>query len=309
MKPFRVGIQTSNATAATDWRALAREIEDRGFHVLSVADHLDDQFATTPAIMAAANATTDMKLASVVYCNDYHHPVVLAKEAATLDLLSDGRLEFGLGAGWMTTDYEASGILLDRPGIRIDRLAEALTIVKQLWSDGPTTFHGEHYRITALDGRPKPRQRPHPPIFVGGGGRRMLTVAATHADIIGLNIDLRSGRIDESSGPTATAEATDRKLEWIRAAAGDRIDDLEIQTRIHVAAITDDRASLAAEVAPAFGMTTDEYLECPHSLAGSVTEIVEQCLERRERWGISYITLSLDAMAEFTPVVAALRDL
>jgi probable F420-dependent oxidoreductase len=303
-----MGVQASGTTAGDEWRALAREIEDRGYHVLSVADHLDDQFATTPAVMAAADATSEIRVASVVHCNDFHHPVVLAKEAATLDVLTGGRFELGVGAGWMTTDYEASGIRFDRAGLRIEHLDEALSVIKALWSDGPTTFAGDHYRITGLDGRPKPLQRPHPPIFVGGGGRRVLSVAARQADIIGLNIDLRHGRIDATSGPTATAGATDRKLEWIRAAAGDRLTDIEIQTRIHLAAVTDDRPTIADAVAPVFGMSPEDCLACPHGLAGSVEEIVDQCLERRERWGISYITISLDAMRDFTPVVAALRD-
>jgi probable F420-dependent oxidoreductase len=303
-----MGVQVSGPATQDEWRALAREIEDRGYHVLSVADHLDDQFATGPAIVAAADATREIRVASVVHCNDFHHPVLLAKEAATIDLLTDGRFELGLGAGWMTTDYEASGIPLDPASRRIARLDEAITVIKDLWRDGPTTFAGEHYRVDGLDGRPKPLQSPHPPIFIGGGGRTMLSTAARHADIIGLNIDLRHGRIDDTSGPTATAAATDRKLAWIREAAGDRLDAIELQARIHLAAVTDDRPSLAAAVAPAFGMSAEECLVCPHGLAGSVSEIVEQCLERRERWGISYVTISLDAMRDFTPVVAALRD-
>jgi probable F420-dependent oxidoreductase len=306
-RPFRFGVQASGAPDRRAWRDLARQAEDLGYDVLSVADHLDDQFATTPAIMAAADATTSIRLGAMVFCNDYHHPVVLAKEAATLDVLSDGRLELGLGAGWMTTDYESAGIRMDPPAQRVKRLAEAVQVIKGLLGEGPVQFAGEHYQIRGLDGTPKPVQRPHPPIVIGGGGRRILSLAAREADTIGLNIDLRHGRIDATSGPTATAEATERKLGWIRDAAGDRFFTLELQTRIHLAAVTDDRWALAELVGPALGLTPSQALESPHGLAGTVDEIVEQCLDRRARWGISYITVSAEAMVEMAPVVERLR--
>ncbi len=306
-RPFRFGVQASAAPDRRVWRSLARQAEDLGYAVLSVADHLDDQFATTPAIMAAADATSTIRLGAMVFCNDYHHPVVLAKEAATLDLLSDGRLELGLGAGWMTTDYEAAGIPLDSPSRRVDRLGEAVAVIKGLFGEGPLDFDGEHYRIRGLEGTPKPRQRPHPPIVIGGGGRQVLTLAAREADTIGLNINLRHGRIDATSGRTATAAATEQKLQWIRDAAGERFPSLELQTRIHLAAVTDDRWSLAEAIGPALGLTAEQAIESPHGLAGTVDEIVEQCLARRARWGISYITVPVDAMVEMAPVVERLR--
>ena len=275
--------------------------------MLTVSDHLDDQYAITPALMAAADATTELRIGSLTYCNDYHHPVVLAKEAATLDLLSGGRLEFGLGAGWMTTDYEQSGIGLDRPGVRIARLAEALEIITGLWADGPCTVEGRHYTVRGLDGRPKPLQQPRPPILIGGGGRKVLTLAAQWADVIGLNIALGAGRIDEHAGPSATAEATLGKIEWIRAAAGPRFDDIELQVRVHLALVTEDRVGVAHAVAPTFGLTPAQALESPHALAGTIDEIVEQCLDRRERYGISCIGLGLDAMEAMAPVVERLR--
>jgi len=305
-RPIRFGVQASSAGSRTQWRDIARRAEDLGFSVLSVADHLDDQFATSPAIMAAADATTTIRVGAVVYCNDYHHPVMLAKEAATLDLLSEGRLEFGLGAGWQSSDYEQSGITLDDPGKRIDRLEESLQVITGLWSGEPVQFAGRHYTVHGLVGTPRPLQQP-PPIFVGGGGRRILSVAARHADTIGLNIDLRHGRIDETSGPTATAEATDRKIGWIREAAGERWGVIELQARIHLAMITDDRPALAASVGPALGLTPQQAMETPHALCGSVPEIVEQCLSHRQRYGISYFTISVDAMGEFGPVLEALR--
>lgn len=305
-RPFRFGLQASSAPDASSWRELARKAEDLGFATLTVADHLDDQLATTPALMAAAEATTTLRLGALVYCNDYHHPVVLAKEAATLDLLSSGRFEMGLGAGWMTTDYEQAGIALDPPKVRIDRMTEALAVIKGLFADGPVTFSGEHYEIRGLEGTPKPVQRPHPPILIGGGGKHVLQVAGREADIVGLNIRLDQGRIDASAGPTATRAATKRKLRWIHDAAGDRYDDLELQARIHLVQITDDRPALAEVIGPAFGLTPADALECPHALAGSVDEIVEQCRARRDDLGISYIGVGVEAIDDIAPVVAAL---
>lgn len=305
IRPFRFGVQASTAADRTEWIQIARKAEDLGYSVLTVADHLDDQFATTPALMAAADATTTLRVGSLVYANDYHHPVVLAKEAATLDVLSGGRLELGLGAGWMREDYDAAGIAFDPAAQRIARLAEAVTVIKGLLANEPCAFDGEHYSVH-LHGTPKPVQRPHPPILIGGGGRSILSLAGREADIIGLNIDLRSGRIDETAGPTATAEATDEKLRWIREAAGDRFDDIELQVRIHLALVTNDLPSVAEAMSPAFGLTPDQGLETPHALAGSVDQIVETCLARRERFGISVIGLSLDAMEMMAPVVARL---
>ena len=228
VRPFRFGVQAAAPPPGTSWPELARTVEGLGYSTLTVSDHLDDQYAITPALMAAADATTVLRVGSLTYCNDYRHPVVLAKEAATLDLLSGGRLELGLGAGWMTTDYAQSGIGLDPPGARIERLAEALDIVTGLWSDSPCTVEGRHYAVRGLVGHPKPVQQPGPPILVGGGGRRLLTLAARRADIIGLNIALGAGRIDESAGPSATDQATRDKIGWIRDAAGDRFDQIEL---------------------------------------------------------------------------------
>jgi len=305
-KPFRFTVQAALPPAATTWAELARRVEGLGYSALTVSDHLDNQYATTPALMAAADATTTLRIGSLTYGNDYRHPVVLAKEAATVDLLSGGRLEFGLGAGWMTTDYDQAGIPLDRPGLRIARLAEALDVITGLWAEGPCTFHGKHYQVHDLDGFPKPVQTPRPPILIGGGGRKILTLAAQRADIIGLNIALHAGRIDEHAGPSATHEATLEKLDWIRTAAGSHFDDLELQVRVHLAAITDDRAGLAEAVAPTLGLTPEEALVSPHALAGTVDEIVEQCLARREAYGISCVGIGLDAMDAMAPVVAHL---
>jgi len=174
MTPFRFGVQLSNASSGAAWRDLARTIEALGYSSLFIPDHFEDQFGPLVALTVAAEATTDLKVGSLVFGNDYRHPVVLAKEIATLDLVSEGRVEFGLGAGWMTTDYEQSGIVNDPPGVRISRMAESLTVMKSLWSTGAATLAGEHYTITGAVGAPLPHSRPHPPIIIGGGGRRVL---------------------------------------------------------------------------------------------------------------------------------------
>jgi probable F420-dependent oxidoreductase len=313
-RPFRFGVQASNppggftGTAADGdhWRELARTVEDLGYTTLTIADHLDQQWAPIPAMVSAAEATTTLRIGGLVLCNDYRHPVMAAKEAATIDVLSEGRLELGLGAGWMRTDYEQAGIAYDRPAVRIARLAEAITVVKALFADGPVAFDGAHYRVDGLEGSPKPIQHPGPPLLLGGGGERMLSLAGREADIVGLNPSLRAGVIDADAGSSATAEATEQKLRWIAAAAGERYAEIELQTRVHLATVTADRKGLAETVAPTMGVSPDDALETPHALAGTVDEIVEQCVERRERFGISYICIGLDAYDAFAPVVSRL---
>jgi probable F420-dependent oxidoreductase len=306
MKPFRFGVQAHGSADAAAWRDLARRAEDLGYATLTMADHFDDALAPVPALVAAADATTTLRLGALVFAVDYHHPVVLAKEAATIDVLSGGRLELGLGAGWMVSDYEQSGIPYDRPGRRIDRLAEAITVIKSLFADEPCTFAGTHYQVTALDGRPKPAQRPGPPLLVGGGGRRVLSLAAQEADIVGLNVDLRGGRIDAGAFGNGTAAATEEKLGWIREAAGDRYDDLELQVRVHLVQVTDDRDGLIDALAPAFGLSPAEARETPHALVGDVDQICEDLVARRERFGLSYIGVSAEHVDPLAPVVARL---
>ena len=313
-RPFRFGVQasappggfTGTADDGDRWRALARRVEDLGYAVLSVADHLDEQWATVPALVSAAEATTDLRLGALVLCNDYRHPVIAAKEAATIDVLSGGRLELGLGAGWMRTDYERAGIRLDSAGERVDRLAEAVTVVTALLRGEEVRFAGAHYDIQGLVGTPRTVQRPRPPLLLGGGARRMLTLAGREADIVGLNPSLAAGVIDADAGPSATAEATEQKLRWIAEGAGDRYAEIELQTRVHVVAVTDDRGALAEVLAPNLGVSVEQALDTPHALAGTVEEIVEQCLERRERFGLSYVTVGLDALDAFAPVVERL---
>ncbi|MBT3246210.1 MAG: TIGR03621 family F420-dependent LLM class oxidoreductase [Actinobacteria bacterium] len=305
-RPFRFSIQASVPRPAAEWRELGRRAEDLGYSALSVSDHLDTEMAPLIALAVTAEATRNLRLTTLVLSNDFRHPAFLAKQAATLDLLSDGRLELGVGAGWKTSDYEQSGIPLDRPGIRIERLTEAITVLKGCFADGPFDFDGEHYTIRGLDGQPACVQRPHPPILLAGGGRRMLTLAAHQADIVGLNASLHAGVIDHNAGPSATTDATDQKMEWIREAAGDRFNQIELQTRVHVSSITDDHEGIADLMAPALGISPEEALASPHVLVGSEGQCVETLLAWRERWGLTYIGLNEDSMVEFGPVVEAL---
>lgn len=305
MHPFRFGIQCKGPADPVGWPNLARKVEDLGWSTLTVADHLDDSLAPIPALMAAAAATSTLRVGTMVLANDYRHPVLLAKEAATLDVLTGGRFELGIGAGWMTTDYDAAGIPLERPGLRIDRLAEALSVLRGLWADPPLSFSGEHYQVH-LEGRPTPTTPGGPPIVIGGGGERVLRLAAQAADIVALNVNLKAGVIDERAFPDGTPASTDRKIAWIRDSAGSRFGDTVLQVRVHLAMVTDDRDGVIDEVAPAFGLTPEEAMATPHALIGSVEEICDQLVERRERWGISYLGLSADQLDAFAPVVAKL---
>jgi probable F420-dependent oxidoreductase len=305
-RPFRFTVQSSRLGHPDELRPLARKCEDLGVAVLTVADHLDDQLSPVPALMAAADATTDLRVGSLVFANDYRHPAILAKDAATIDVLSGGRLEFGIGAGWMVEDYESAGIAMDRPGVRIERLAEALEVITALWTGDAVHHDGVHYRIDGLAGRPIPLQQPHPPIVIGGGGPRVLALAARHADIIGLNPTLAAGVIDHRAGPSATAEATDEKLRVIREAAGDRFDDIELHTRIHLAIVTDDRDAMYDLFAEGFGLTPDQARQSPHALCGTIDQIVDDLEQRRERFGISAIGLSASALDDLAPVIERL---
>jgi probable F420-dependent oxidoreductase len=307
-RKFRFGVMCSHADSATDFREKARKAEALGYSTLFVPDHfIDHPLAPMPAMATAAAVTDTLRIGSLVLGNDYKHPVVLAREAATLDLLSDGRLELGLGAGWMTADYDKAGLELDRPGVRIDRVGEAVTILKGLMGDGPFTFHGKHYNVTELDGEPKPVQQPHPPFIIGGGGPKILALAARDAAIVGINANLRGGvAISDDTAQSMTGSATDEKLARLRTAAGDRFEDLEIQSFVGFTNFTDDRQALAEMMAGAFGVAPEEALETPVVLAGTLGQMIDDLHARRERWAMSYVVVGVDVMEQFAPAVARL---
>ncbi len=305
LRPFRFGIQASNAPSRAEWVSLAQRTEGNGFSCLTMPDHFGDQLAPVPAMMTAADATTDLRICALVFDNDYKHPVVLAKELATMDLLSDGRVEIGLGAGWMITDYEQLGMTYDSPGVRIDRCVEGLHIIKQSMQPGSFSFEGKHYTITNYDGLPKPVQS-KVPLLIGGGGKRVLGIAAREADIVGINPSLHTGVIGVETFGQMTADAVDEKVAIVRAAAGDRIADIELNIRAFLVNVTDDGAGARSRLASSLGVDEAMLLSSPFALIGSPAELIERLLERRERWGFSYVIVGADDVDKFAPVVAAL---
>ncbi len=306
MAPFRFAVQLSTASSGPAWRDLARKIEDLGYSTLFIPDHFEDQFGPLVALTVAAETTTRLKVGSLVFGNDYRHPIVLAKEIATLDLFSEGRVEFGLGAGWMTTDYEQSGIAHDAPGERISRMLESLQIMKSLWGSGTATFSGANYTITGATGAPRPHTRPHPPIIIGGGGQRVLGIAAREADIVGVNPSLAAGYVGPEALATTTAEYYDRRIEWVREAAGDRFDRLELQVLTFLVQIVPDRDDAIDRLAGMMGVSAEDVDGSPIALIGTVGQIIERLRERRERFGFSYVVVHEAEIEAFAPVVAAL---
>jgi probable F420-dependent oxidoreductase len=304
--PFRFGVQLSRAESGAAWRDTARRIEGLGYSTLFIPDHFDDQYGPLVALTVAAEATTSLRVGSLVFGNDYRHPVVLAKEVATLDHFSGGRVEFGLGAGWMTTDYDQAGIESEPAGVRISRMAESLAVIKSLWATGSATYQGEHYRITGALGAPEPIQRPTPPIIIGGGGRRVLGIAAREADIVGVNPSLAAGYVGAEVLETTTAEYYQQRVEWIRAAAGDRFDALELQVLTFLVQVVPNRTEAVAQLATLLSVTAEQIEASPVALIGTAEEIVEVLRERRERYGFSYIVVHEAEIDSFAPVVAAL---
>src|SRR4051794_10833023 len=307
---FRFGISCTGTdiTSAAQFTELARKAEALGYSALFVPDHfVEHPFAPTVALTHAAAVTTTLRIGPFVLGNDYRHPVVLARDMATLDLLSDGRLELGIGAGWMTADYEKAGLTLDRPGVRIARLAESIAILKGLFAPGEFTFEGEHYRVTELDGMPKPPQGADLPFLIGGGGKKILGLAAREAKIVGINANLKAG---EGETPETVQSllpaATDQKLAWLREAAGEGFDDLEIQTLLGFVHVTDDVAGIAKAMAGSFGLSEDDALLAPATLVGSLDGIAEILEQRRERWQMSYIVIPVESAETLAPVVARL---
>lgn len=303
---FRFAVQLTRPLPDLTWSESARHIEELGYSALFVPDHFGDQLAPIVALSTAAEATSTLKVGALVFDNDYRHPVTLATEMATLDLLTSGRVELGLGAGWMATDYEQSGIPYDPPKVRVDRFEEAIQVIAGMFGDGPFSFEGEHYTIAGLDGQPAPATPGGPPLLIGGGGKRVLSIAARHADIVGVNPNLKAGVIGPDAVLDALAPSVDQKLEWVRQAAGDRFDDIELNVLSFIQDITDDSAGAAGVIAEMFGVSADEVLDVPAVLIGSIPELTERLQARRERWGFSYYVFQADAVDKMAPLVAEL---
>ena len=308
-RPFRFGVMAATARSSAEWTETARKAEDLGYATLLMPDHFGDQLSPIAALATAAAVTDSLRVGALVFANDFRHPSVLAKEAATIDLLSDGRLEVGVGAGWMIEDYTWTGMVHDRPGVRIDRMIEAIEVLRGLWGDDLFSFGGDHYTITEMNGMPKPVQPGGPPIIVGGGARRVLSTAARLADIVGVNPNVGEGKVGPEAIASMSADATDEKLGWIREAAGGRFDDIEISILKFVTIVTDDRDAVAAKVGGAMGMDAATLLASPHTIVGSAEQVADELIEQRERWQGSYVTVRSDAFESFAPVVAALAGI
>lgn len=308
MNRFRFAVQASaGAKSASEWSELANKAEKLGFSTLFIPDHLDDgQLSPIVAMTAAAMSTTTLKVGSLVFNNDYRHPVLLAREMATLDLLSGGRLEFGIGAGWKRTDYDQAGIDYDRPGVRIARLGESLEIITSLLRNGTSSFNGNYYSTNGAVGLPTPASPGGPPIIIGGGGKKILTLAARYADIVGINPSLAAGEIGEELVNSVSSERFAERVAWVREAAPDRFGSIEFQCLTFIVSVVKDRYSWLNQVGPQFGLNAEQILEIPIVLVGTVDEIVSTLIQRRDRFGLSYWVIHQHEMDDFAPVVREL---
>ena len=304
---FRFGVQLNQAFDGCTWTESVRELETLGYSTLFVPDHVDSGMGPLAAMAAAVTATTTLKVAPLVLDCDFRHPGIVTRELATIDLLSGGRIEVGLGAGWKAVDYSQTGIPMDRPGVRVDRMIEHAHVMKALFAGEPVDFTGEHYDITGLVGSPVPHTPGGPPFIIGGGAPRVLRFAGEFADIVGVNPSIHSGEIDADAARDAQADRIDQKVEWVREGAGDRFDDLELNAWVAAAELTDDPVGFAGQIAPLFGVADgEELLSSPMTLIGNVASLTDELNRRRDRWGYSYIVVPGDHARAFAPLVAAL---
>lgn len=304
MHRFRFAVTASNARDAAEWLGLAKRAEELGYSSLLVPDHLGSQLSPISAIAAAAAVTTRLRVGGFVFANDFRHPLVLAREAATLDLLSGGRLELGLGAGWRTADYRQLGLPYDAPGRRIDRLVEATSLIKRLLAGETVTHAGATYRMRAAQVRPRPIQRPHPLILMGGGGPRILKLAAREADIVGF-IPQFSPR-GRPIWTDITEAALERKVAVVREAAGDRFEQLELNLFIADAGMVGSGSSLPRSTLAAAKAATAGLAGSPYLLYGTLGTLRDRLERRRERTGISYYAIRQGSMEEMAPLIEAL---
>jgi len=312
-RPFRFTAAIGGTPGLREITETARKAESLGFDGLVIADHLVAEHAPVPLLTAVAAVTERLRVGSFVFNVDLRHPAVLAQELASLDVISGGRVDVGIGAGWNKPEYDAVGIAYDPVGVRVSRLREAIEVLRGCFGDGPFSFAGEHYTITDYDAYPKPVQRPHPPLFVGGGGKRVLTLAGEVADVVGIAPRLRivdgAAIVDPRSLTLAAAE---EKVEWVRAAAGDRFDTLRLNAYPSGAplTVTDDRLAVARERAERItartgtAISAEELLDSPHVYLGTVAQLTEKILHLREHLGIT--SFMLGTIDECAPVVEEL---
>jgi probable F420-dependent oxidoreductase len=314
VRPFQFMIGARDVVDGRTIAELARWAESIGITHVAVHDHLASQHAPIPLLTAVAAATERVRLCPLVFNNDLRHPAVLAQELASLDVISGGRVEVGIGAGWNEREYHATGIGFDRPGTRIERMTEAIAILRGLFADGPFSYSGRFYTITEFDGQPKPVQRPHPPFLIGGTRERVVRLAAREADIVGLDLRQRGEAILD-----AFEARTDVRVNWIKDEAGDRLGQLDISVLRLVGdlTITNEPLKVAAELAQRYtgwtgmSITAQDVLESPYSLIGTVPQLVDKLKRIRERWGInSFLVGWFDeaALRDFAPVVEQLAE-
>jgi len=316
-KPFRFGVQSFNADDAQDWSNQVQQAEALGYSTFHLADHILGEgealqkanhpvqnLAAIPAMAYAAAVTSTINIGCRVFCIDYHNPVVLIKSAMTIDKLSNGRLEFGLGAGWITEEYAAIGLSMDEPAVRIDRLGDVIEGVKAFRGDGPVAVSNKTINWRDFAGDPKPVGKA--PIMVGGGSPRILRLAGREADIVSLNFNNRSGMIGPDGVQLSSEAETQKKIGWIKQGAGDRFADIELEIGAYFTFVMDDPTPVLGQFAQMFGMSEEDMARHPHALFGSVDAICDELQRRRELHGISYITVGRDNMESFAPVVERL---
>jgi probable F420-dependent oxidoreductase len=308
VRPFRFIAPMPRFDSPSTWRDQIRRIEDLGFSTVAVAEHVTGwQMEPVVALTAAAEVTSSLRLLSLVMCNDFRHPVMLHKSMAMLDVLSSGRVEIGLGAGWLEDDFRSVGVPMDSAGERVDRLSESLQLLTRLFADTPATFEGRHYTVQGLDGLPKPVQRPHPPLLVGGGGPRMLRLAARQADIIAVHPRMTAGGLGPEAASDLSAAQVEKKIRLVEkelCAVGRAIDDVEIQFNVYLTEV-DGRAPSQSSFNAHLRADPELYAHSPAVLTGSVDRCCDLLVERRERFGISYIQLKSD-LESVAPIVARL---
>lgn len=310
-RPFRFGAQLYADDNRQKWIAQVKKAESIGFSVVTLPDHFGERVAIWPSIVAAADATTQLRFGSMAINNDFWNPVVLAREIATTDVMTEGRIEVGVGAGWRSADYEWTGVARDRASIRIARLAESVEVLKKTFAGQRFDFHGTYFQVDGVEGWPHPVQQPHPPLMIGGSGPKILGLAAREANIVGVHINLDAGNFDVTAGtPNIEQGATNRQIEerlaWIKQAAGTRFDSLELHVFVLDVVITEDRSAVAERIAEAYAISPEEVKTSPYFAIGTIRSIVEQLQDSRDRYGLSYITVREDHLDLFAPVVEQL---
>ena len=322
-RPFRFSLQSFNTDSPASWRTLIAKTESHGYSTFFLADHflsaglaLDSTYhppqmlAALPAIAMALEQTSTLRVGCRVFCNDYHHPFMLAKEAATMDYLSGGRLEFGIGAGWIRNEYAAVNLTFDEFPERYNRFAEFVRAYKDFMTGEPLDIAGDFIRWSGFHGTPSPSQKPYPPLMIGGGSRKILHFAGQEADIVSLNFNNRAGMLGPDGMSSGLAAATAKKIDWVKSGAGTRFENIELEIGAYNTIITDHPLPTATAIGNALGMQAEDILAHPHCLIGSVDFICDELQRRREAYGISYIAVVDDGQNNmvdaFAPIVARL---